>query len=210
MHFIPTTGKRIKRYRLIMLFTAVPSLSRAVMQTVVSNQTYATPSVSHISMSTFWSLITLSKVDSPTVWFDRVSDEQQAGLLSVCLTHSGYVSSTWVHYLLWYHNSTAQPVLNSSYNWGKSSKLYLSIGVGNVTAQGFRLTAEHSIFTSRSFCLSASLSAIRFLLSSSSFRASLVSVRSLSSFRILRIFLRCLRSSPSGSSSSSPLCENEH
>lgn len=67
------------------------------------------------------------------------------------------------------------------------------------------------IFTSRSFSLSASLSAIRFLLSSSSFRASLVSVRSLSSFRIFRIFLRPLRSSPSWSSSpSSPLCGNEH
>lgn len=50
---------------------------------------------------------------------------------------------------------------------------------------------------------------MRFLLSSSSFRASLVSVRNLSSFRILRIFLRPLRSSPScSSSSSSPLCGN--
>lgn len=64
-------------------------------------------------------------------------------------------------------------------------------------------------FTSRSFFLSSSLSAMRFLLSSSSFRASLVSVRNLSSFRILRIFLRPLRSSPSCcSSSSSPLCGN--
>lgn len=51
---------------------------------------------------------------------------------------------------------------------------------------------------------------MRFLLSSSSFRASLVSVRNLSSFRILRIFLRPLRSSPScWSSSSSPLCGNQ-
>lgn len=77
------------------------------------------------------------------------------------------------------------------------------------------------IFTSRSFSLSASRSAIRFLRSSSSFRASLVSVRSLSSFRILRIFLRPFRPSASSSSSpssspscsspsSSPLCENEH
>lgn len=63
------------------------------------------------------------------------------------------------------------------------------------------------LFTSRSFFLSSSLSAIRFLLSSSSFSASLVSVRSLSSFRILRSFLRPLRSS---SSPSSPLCGNEH
>lgn len=64
-------------------------------------------------------------------------------------------------------------------------------------------------FTSRSFFLSSSLSAMRCLLSSSSFRASLVSVRNLSSFRILRIFLRPLRSSPSCcSSSSSPLCGN--
>lgn len=69
------------------------------------------------------------------------------------------------------------------------------------------------MLTSLSFSRSASLSAIRFLLSSSSFRASLVSVRRLSSFRILRIFLRPLRPSPSGSSSSSsssPLCGNEH
>lgn len=66
---------------------------------------------------------------------------------------------------------------------------------------------KHS-FTSRSFFLSSSLSAMRFLLSSSSFRASLVSVRNLSSFRILRIFFRPLRSSPSWSSSSSPLCGN--
>lgn len=82
--------------------------------------------------------------------------------------------------------------------------------VENVTAQGFKHRILF-IFTSRSFFLSASLSAIRFLLSSSSFRASLVSVRSLSSFRILRIFLRPLCSSSSWSSSpSSPLCGNEH
>lgn len=70
-----------------------------------------------------------------------------------------------------------------------------------------------SVFTSRSFSLNVSLSAMRLLLSSSSFRASLVSVRSLSSLMILRIFLRPLGvpfSSSSPSSSPSPLCTTEN
>ena len=47
-----------------------------------------------------------------------------------------------------------------------------------------------TLLTSLSFSLRASLSAMRFLRSSSSFRAFTVSDRNLSSFRIFRIFLR--------------------